>query len=163
MGYLAYGFVPSQHYLKIPMCLICHATLTNDSMRPSQLRKHFETMHKDKMDKPLIYFKNLRENFHNRNTIDNIVVRNTVKTEAELLASYHISQLIARAGKPHNIGESLIISAVSVVISTVMKQNAIEIIKCIPLSNSTVSRRIDEMVEDVEMQLVAKLQVMKFD
>ena len=44
-----------------------------------------------------------------------------------------------------------------------MKQNAIEIIKCIPLGNSTMSRRIDEMAEDVEMQLVAKLQVIKFD
>ena len=144
------------------MCLICHATLTNDSMRPSKLRKHLETIHQDKMDKPLIYFQNLRENFHNRNTIDNIVARNTVKTEAGFLASYQISQLIAEAGKPHTIGESLIIPAVSVVISTVMKQKAIEITKCIPLSNSTVSRRIDEMAGNMEMQLVSELQVMEF-
>ncbi|XP_068204554.1 SCAN domain-containing protein 3-like [Palaemon carinicauda] len=40
-----------------------------------------------------------------------------------------------------------------------MKQNASEIIDILPLSNSSVSRRIDEMAEDVEKQLISHLQV----
>ncbi|XP_065583562.1 zinc finger MYM-type protein 6-like [Artemia franciscana] len=43
-----------------------------------------------------------------------------------------------------------------------MKQYAIEITNSIPLSNSSVSRRIDEMVEDVEKQLIAPLQEKQF-
>lgn len=84
------------------------------------------------------------------------------KAEKGLTASYEISKLIAKTGKPHNIGETLILPAVTVVVSTVMSQNANEIIQVILLGNSTVSRRIDEMADDVEDQLVAKLQVHKF-
>ncbi|XP_065577569.1 zinc finger BED domain-containing protein 5-like [Artemia franciscana] len=78
------------------------------------------------------------------------------------LASYEISKIIAKAGKPHNIGETVILPAVSAIISSVMKQNEIEITNSIALSSSSVSRRIDEMVEDVEKQLIAHLEVKKF-
>ncbi|KAK2717858.1 hypothetical protein QYM36_006606 [Artemia franciscana] len=44
----------------------------------------------------------------------------------------------------------------------IMKQNEIEITNSIALSSSSVSRRIDEMVEDVEKQLIAHLEVKKF-
>ena len=40
-----------------------------------------------------------------------------------------------------------------------MKQIANTVTNSISLSNSSVSRRIDEMAEDVEKQLIAKLQV----
>jgi hypothetical protein len=43
-----------------------------------------------------------------------------------------------------------------------MNQSVHEITQTIPLSNSTVSRRIDEMTDDVERQLVAQLRVQKF-
>ncbi|XP_068206262.1 protein FAM200C-like [Palaemon carinicauda] len=48
---------------------------------------------------------------------------------------------------------------VAVVLSTVMDQSPQEVTSVIPLSNSLVSRCIDEMVADVESQLVSKLQV----
>ena len=79
-----------------------------------------------------------------------------------MLASYKIANLIAKAGKPHTIGESLIMPAVAVVLSTVMNQSPQEVTSVIPLSNSSVSRRIDEMAADVENQLVSKLQVNDF-
>lgn len=47
------------------------------------------------------------------------------------------------------------------VISTVMNQNALEITQVIPLSNSSVARRIDEMADDLNKQLSASLQVQK--
>ena len=107
------------------------------------------------MDKPLIYVQNLRDNLINRITMDNIVARNTVKREAGLIASYQSSQVFAKAGKLHNIGESLIIHAVSGYLYCYETEST-EITKCIPLSNSTVSTSITEMAEDVEMQLLAK-------
>ena len=80
-----------------------------------------------------------------------------------MVASYNISKLIAKDGKPHCIGETLILPAITEVITTVMNQNAAEIIRSIPLSNDTVARRIfDEMANDVEIQLTHILQTTKF-
>ncbi|XP_076039364.1 protein FAM200C-like [Oratosquilla oratoria] len=59
--------------------------------------------------------------------------------------------------KPHTIGESLIMTAVAIVLSKVMKQSPQEVTSVIPLSNCSVSRRIDEVATDVESQLVLKL------
>lgn len=70
-----------------------------------------------------------------------------------LHASYNISLLIAKSGKPHTIGEELILPAVSEVIRTVLHKPASDIIRRIPLSNNTVQRRIDEMAQDVENSL----------
>lgn len=63
------------------------------------------------------------------------------------IASYKISKLTAMEGKPHIVGESLILLAVFVVITTVMNQNACEIIEPIPFSNSSVSRHIFQIAE----------------
>ncbi|XP_076044767.1 zinc finger MYM-type protein 6-like [Oratosquilla oratoria] len=52
--------------------------------------------------------------------------------------------------------------AVAIVLSTVMKQSPQEVTSVIPLCNSSVSRRIDEMTADFESQLVLKLQVNEF-
>ncbi len=71
-----------------------------------------------------------------------------------LRASFNISMLIAKAGKPHTIGDSLIMPAVCEVLNTVVHRNAPEeVIKSIPLSNNSVWRRIDEMADDVEDKL----------
>ena len=65
------------------------------------------------------------------------VFNNTVsKTSDGLLASYEISKIIAKAGKPHNIGKTVMLPALSNVISKIMKQNPSEIINSVPLSNS---------------------------
>ncbi|XP_076054473.1 zinc finger BED domain-containing protein 5-like [Oratosquilla oratoria] len=64
--------------------------------------------------------------------------------------------------KPHTTGGSLIMPAVAIVLSTVMKQSPKEVTSIIPLNNSSVSRCIDEMAADVESQLVLKLQVNEF-
>ncbi|XP_076056843.1 zinc finger BED domain-containing protein 5-like [Oratosquilla oratoria] len=92
-------------------------------------------------------------------TVNRMFTQKVAKIDRGMLASYKISNLIAKAGKPHTIGESLIMPAV---FSTIMKQSPQEVTNVIPLSNSSVSRRIDEMAADVESQLVLKLQVNEF-
>ena len=62
--------------------------------------------------------------------------------------------MIARTGTPHTIGEKLILPCVKEVIETVMCQSSTPVLSTIPLSNDTVQRRIDEMGDDVESQLV---------
>ena len=61
---------------------------------------------------------------------------------------------IAKAGKPHSIGENLLIPVVHEVLKTVVHHsNPSQITRSIPLSNDSVRRRIDEMAVDVEETL----------
>ena len=73
-----------------------------------------------------------------------------------LEASYEISLLIAKCGKNHTIGENLIKPAISIFLKVVLEKNYQDL-QSMPLSNNTVSSRIDEMSCDVEVQLVEKL------
>ncbi|XP_056631999.1 protein FAM200C-like [Diorhabda sublineata] len=77
-------------------------------------------------------------------------------------ASYNISLLIAKSGKPHTIGEQLILPAVEEIIKTVLHKPAFDIIKKIPLSNNSVQRRIDEISDDIENFLCKYLQTTHF-
>lgn len=143
--YLSFGFVPSPQDKTKPMCLICMDILSNDSMKPSKLKIHLKKKHEEKKNQPIEYFKKLRGNLAARKTVFQVFNNQVDKMSEGLLASYEICKIIAKAGKPHTIGETVILPALSVIISSVMKQNPSEIIKLITLSNSSVSRRIDEM------------------
>ena len=70
-----------------------------------------------------------------------------------LRASYNISLLIARSGKPHTIAEELILPAVREVLHTVVHKSPDQIIEAIPLSDNSVQRRVDEMAENIEEAL----------
>ncbi len=79
-----------------------------------------------------------------------------------LKASYNISLLIAKAGKPHTIGEELILPAVKEVIKTVLHKSPEQVIKSIPLSDNSVQRRVDKMAENVEETLSKMLMTTEF-
>ena len=61
-----------------------------------------------------------------------------------LKTSYKISLLIAKAGKPHTIGEELILPAVKEVIKTVLHKSPEQVIKSIPLSDNSVQRSVNK-------------------
>ena len=131
-------------------------------MKPSRLKEHFSIKHPDHSKKDIAFFENLQAKIMKRNTLSDMFKKGNTKSKDGMLASYNISKLIAKDGKPHSIGETLILPAISEVISTVMNQNAAEILRSIPLSNDTVARRIDEMASDVEIQLIHILQTTEF-
>ncbi|GFW10089.1 SCAN domain-containing protein 3 [Trichonephila clavipes] len=79
-----------------------------------------------------------------------------VSVNRTLKASYEISLLIVKCGKSHTIGEDLIKPSTSAFLKTVVEKHD-NAVKVMPLSNNTVSRRIDEMIDDIETQLVEKL------
>ena len=66
------------------------------------------------------------------------------------LTPSHISYLIAMSGKPHTIGEELVVPAICETIKTVVQQDPKHIINFIPLSDNTVAKRIDEMAADID-------------
>ena len=79
-----------------------------------------------------------------------------------LKASYNISLLIAKAGKPHTIGEELILPAVKEVIKIVLHKSSEQVIKSIPLSDNPVQQRVDKMAENDEETLSKMLMTTEF-
>ncbi|GFS98718.1 zinc finger BED domain-containing protein 5 [Trichonephila clavipes] len=69
----------------------------------------------------------------------------------------HFETLHARCKKPHTIAEEPILPAAIEIVETMFGDNFAKELQTIPLSNDTVSRRIDDIAEDVEQQLFGKL------
>lgn len=104
----------------------------------------------------------MKKKYEIQPTISKLFSSASKQDDDGLRASYNISLLIAKTGKPHTIGEDLILPAVKEVITTVLHKPAADIIRKIPLSNSSVQRRIDEMAENIEKSLCNHLQNCQF-
>ena len=109
--YLKYWFIQSPTNPQQPMCLVCEKNFSNEAMKPSRLLKHLQKIHLDKSGKTLAFFHSLRDHFLQRKTM-NMFTSSSKNWDDGLKASYNISLLIAKAGKPHNFGEELILPAV---------------------------------------------------
>lgn len=160
--YLKFGFIESIVNKQNPMCLICNKTLSNEAMKPSRLREHLSTKHPNDKNKPMEYFQELHKKLLDRPTIVASFKKQSAANEDGLLASYRISQLIAKSGKSYNIGETLIIPSIKEFITTVMHQNLPQALKTMPLSDTTVKRRIEDMAVNVENKLISILQQCQF-
>ncbi|XP_025266439.1 SCAN domain-containing protein 3-like [Camponotus floridanus] len=162
VDYLKFGFLPSKADKRLPICLLCNKVLSNDSMKPSKLEDHLRRCHPDKIGKDLKYFQTLKAKYEKRPTVHSMFASTSQSNDDGLRASYNISLLIAKSGKPHTIGEQLILPAVEEVLKTVLHKSPFDILKRIPLSNNTVQRRIDEMSSDIESFLCNYLQTTHF-
>ena len=131
-------------------------------MRPYELSDYLTVVHKEDAEKPLEYFESLKCIFGKRSNLKYMCKKKQLYNAKGLVASDKIAGLIAKRGNPHTIEEPLIITAVSIVLNTVFWIYSHEIIIPIPLSNSSVSRRIDRMSEYVESQLVQHLRTKNF-
>lgn len=160
--YLKYGFIPAPGNSSVPYCLLCSREFSNEAMKPCKLLGHLTKVHPERKDKDLSYFQALRDRFSKRSTINKQFANVTAQNVDGLRASYNIAKLIAKSGKPHTIGEELILPAVAEVINTVMHQSSTDVLKKVALSNNTVQRRIDEMAASVEASLFDMLRKVKF-
>ena len=120
-------------------------------MKPFRLLEHVQKIRPDKSGKTLVFFHSLRDQFSKRKTM-NMFTSSSKNSDDCLKTSYNISLLIAKAGKPHTIGEELILPAVKEVIKTVLHKSE-QVIKSIPLSDKSVQRRVDKIAENVEETL----------
>ena len=159
--YLKYIFIPSETNKQLPVCLICEKTFTNESMKPSRMINHLKAKHHGKANKDVAYFCDLKVRFKKRSTIGTLFKSYGIELEKGLFASYKVSKLIAKCGKLHTIGETLIIRAVKEIISTMMATQK-DVTTLIPLRNSSLSSRIDEMANDIENKLCDELKTIQF-
>lgn len=158
-SYLQYGFIvkpgTETSDIPIPQCVVCLETLSNQSMKPSLLMRHKNTKHPDLIGKPIEFFKR-KSIFLKQETQ---CLTKFVNTDTNLIkASYLASLRIAKDGKPHTIGETLLLPAAVDMVQAVLGEKAAKEIKKIPLSNNTVKRRIVDMSNNIEEQLSLKLQ-----
>ena len=152
VDYIRFGFVPCPSNIQLPMCLFCKKILTNEAMKPSRLKDHLTRLHPDKADKSIEFFQALKE-CEAQSSINKAYAKNACPNVKGLIASYKIAFLIAKKGLPFNVGESLVAPAVKEIISTVIEKDPTPVLRAVPLSDTTVTRRINEMGTNIEDQL----------
>ena len=77
-------------------------------------------------------------------------------------ASYYVSLRIAKAGKPHTDGETLILPCVKDIVQYLFTEKEVKVLEKIPLSDSTVCSRIADMALDVKEQVIKELQPARY-
>ena len=64
-------------------------------------------------------------------------------------ASFVVSQVIAQRKQPHTVAENLVVPCCREIVRIMLGKNAAKEIQKIPLSDNTVSRRINDMAADI--------------
>lgn len=147
-SYLSFGFTwTGDENQPLPLCLVCGCKMSNESMLPSKLSKHFQTSHCSLQGKDVNYFKRLLE----QQTKQAFAFKSRVTlSEKAQIASYEVSEMIAVKMKSHTLAESIILPACRKMVKTMLGDDAEKQLSKIPLSNDTVHRRILEMSTDIE-------------
>nr|XP_054606757.1 protein FAM200C-like [Nothobranchius furzeri] len=140
-----------------PICMICNAKLSNSSLAPAKLKEHFLKLHGDGEYKntTLAEFKVKRARFDEKATLPALGF--VPINKPILTASYEVAYLIAKQGKPHTIGETLVKPAALKMANLILGTAAEGKLSQIPLSNDTISDRIECMSKDILAQVVADL------
>ena len=109
-NYVQYGFnyAIKSDGTQYPQCMLCNVKLSNSSLASAKLREHFTKDHGTGKYKgtTLTQFKQKRARFDADATI---ISYGFVSVDKPILtASYEVAYLIAKQGKQHIIGETLV-------------------------------------------------------
>ena len=111
-------------------------------MKPSKLLHHMGTKHAALKDKP--FFVEQKQLFK----------ATTSSSVSALRASFLVANCVAKAKKPFTSGEELILPAAKDICHELLGEAAVQKVARVPLLASTITRRIDEIAEDIEAQLL---------
>ena len=154
-SYLKYGFIATgDTHAPTPLCILCGDRLSNGSMKPSKLLRHLNSKHATSKDKPLEYFERKKREHEGQEKFLRVT---TSINENALRASFLVANRIAKAKKPFTIGEELILPSTKDICRELPGEAAVKKIMHVPLSASTVTRRIEEIAEDIEAQLLERI------
>lgn len=154
-SYLDFGFTSiNENDKERPQCVLCMKVLAPECMLPSKLKRHLETNHSNFVGKPRNFFK--RKLIELKQQKGSIYKHMSIPNNA-LLASYKVAYRVAKCKKPHTIAEQLILPAAVDLVNIMIGESAGKLLSNVPLSNNTISRRIQHMGEDLNAQLIEKL------
>ena len=92
-----------------------------------------------------------------------VVFSNFLQTPAKTqLASFKVAYRIAKCKRLHTNAEEFVLPAALDLVSTIIEESIAQKLKAVPLSNNTISRRIDKISDDSNDQLVAKMRGNEF-
>ncbi|XP_068129400.1 zinc finger BED domain-containing protein 5-like [Hyperolius riggenbachi] len=159
-SYLNFGFTSVEiHQEERPQCVICLKVLAPECMIPSKLKRHLETNHPNVANKsPDFFARRLSDIQEQKKTF----LKQASIPKNALLASYKVAYLVAKCKKPHTIAEDLILPAAMEMVTLMAGESTGKLLSKIPLSNSTVSRRIECMAEDLNDQITEKMKGKEF-
>lgn len=154
-SFLQFGFTSVlERNEERPKCLLCSAVLSAESLKPNKLKRHFETVHKEHLGKPLSFFEKKCAELNQQRSY---FKKAATVSDGALNASFEVSYLIAKTKTPHTIAETLIMPAVLKMAKAMGEEEVGRKFKAIPLSDNTVKRRIDAIAADQESTLAEKL------
>ena len=122
--------------------------LSNETVVPSKLSRHFSKKHGNLSEKPASYFKRLLEERKQQSVTFTKTIQVSTKSQH---ASYLAAEIIAKNSKPHTEAEKVIFPACSAIVKTMFGPEDEEKIRQIPLSNDTIRRRICDMSTDIQV------------
>ena len=154
-SYLQFGFTCG---VPLSLYLVCGTKLANEAMVPSKLSISSPSTR--------LLRKKLRRFFTHlldRHTKQARLMSDyTSMSDKCQEASFVVSQVIAQGKQPHTVAENLVVPCCREIVGIILGENAAKEIQKIPLSNNTVSRRINDMAADILEQLRDKLLESKF-
>jgi len=156
--YVKYGFsyIGDFDYPK-PKCIVCGEIFSNCCMKSSLLLRHLETKHADYKNKECDIFKRLARNNENTSILTSYIKPANKDNQNAIEASYRISYRIAKCGKNHTIAENLIFPCIKDTVQCMFGEENVKKINIIPLSNNTISRRIQDMSENIELTVIDRI------
>ena len=159
-SYLKFGFIGADEAgVQKPQCVACGVVLSNDSMKPSDLKRHLHSKHKDYSSKPEEFFERKRSEL--KSAQKQMYSLTHVNTKV-LRASYEVALRIAKAQKPYSVGETLVKGCIQDVCLEVLGEAAAAKVAKVPLSNDTIARRIADLAANMEIQLVDQIKLAKY-
>ncbi|XP_025412437.1 zinc finger BED domain-containing protein 5-like [Sipha flava] len=160
--YITFGFTNiNVNNEERPQCVICYEILSNESMKPAKLRRHLQTRHTDYLTKSKQFFESKAAELEQSKKLIKKTAIGT-NNERAVTASYQVSLLVAKSGKPHTIVEELILPAAKIMVSAMLGDKASNELSTVSLSNNTVKNRIVEMSENIKEQLISNIKTSKF-
>ena len=105
-SHLKFGFIGADEAgVQKSQCVVCGVVLSNDSIKPSNLKRHLHSKHKDYSSKPKEFFERKRREL--KSAQKQMYSLTHVNTKA-LRASNKVALRIAKAQKPYSVGETLV-------------------------------------------------------
>ncbi|XP_040275778.1 protein ZBED8-like [Bufo bufo] len=154
--FLQYGFTSIITVgIEKPQCVICCEVLSAESMKPNKLKRHFDSKHPSFAGRDTNYFRSKADALKKArlDTGGKYYKQNVAAVEA----SYLVARRIARAMKPHTIGEDLLLPAAKDIVRVMIGDEYVTKLNAISLSNDTVRRRLDDMSADILSQVVQEI------
>jgi hypothetical protein len=135
MGFTCAG---SEHEQQ-PQCVLCYELLSNEAMKPSKLRRHLKSKHKEHATKSIEFFKNKEQELRQGRKLIKKIATGSCNENA-MKVSYEVTMLIAKAGKSHTIAKELILPAAKAMVSEMVGEKAAKDLNLVALSNDTVKK-----------------------